>query len=303
MAPELVKCDRERTEEVVGRIIRERDNPVSSIYREKTLLPEAEFVARVESLGEENGDGALAITAVFLATMFDLGGRSRTLFKRIADPERMKEYQWLFDPCKVVKAGEKMTEQACRDYFGPGGYNIYQSAPQYHHNCLFLVQRYGSDIRNFFGAFGDDAGRIEKELVVKPRARGKEGFRRYGPKVAPLAIERMAQWNLYPLKGVELIDVPVDIHKARILIRTWSLILKGGEVNAHWVTKAARENLRVLCEEKGWSPNNVSEAMYVLGSTLCTYGRHEECPIKDWCKIRKASNLFDGKGKFRQLSD
>jgi hypothetical protein len=301
MGAENIRVDVKQMEKVVKLVLESRKDEASPIFEGKVKLPEEEFVRLVTKYGEETNNPAFGVTAVFLATMFDFGGRSKVLFDKIANVELLAKCAWLFEPKVVVEKEAGEVEQACREFFGPaGGYNIANSAPEYWHNCQVIVEKYGGDIRNFFESCDYDAVKVVEGLDTKSRKRGKMGFRRYGPKLGPMVVERLTRWGLCKLKNTELIDVPVDRHKARISLRCFALVLSG-EVNAHWVTGVAREELKKVCKKKKWLPNEVSEAMYILGSRLCAEALHGECPLKRECKIRLAIEVEGG--KYRQVQD
>jgi hypothetical protein len=297
MGLESIQVDLEQTDKVLGKVAKMKD---------ELFYPEAEFVRLVKEWGKKTGNEAFAATAVFLTTMFDFGGKSSTLFNKIANSELLAKYAWLFEPKVVVEKEPLEVEQACLEYFGPGGYNIANSAPEYWHNCYVIVNKYDGDIRNLFQSCDEgDAALILEAMDTKSRARNKKGLRRYGPKLGPMALERLAQWSLYTFKNTEKIDVPVDRHKAGILLRTYAMILLKGEENAHWVTGVAREILGQWCDDNKVARGLLSAILYTLGSERCSFGRHDGCPLAKECKIRLQKNLYniDDDGKFRQVQD
>lgn len=299
MGKEQITVNRRRLENVVRRALEARQGEKGPISMREVPPVETEFVKLVKAHGEEIDNPAYAATAVFLTTAFDFGGVSRTLFNKIADPDEFFEYSWLFEPWVVAKCEPYEVQEACDNYFGPGGYNIFRTAPEYWHNCNHLVQEWDGDIRNFFEHYDNDAVEVTKALVVKPRARNKRGFRRYGPKTGTLAIERIVKHGLHPLKNADQLDVPVDFQKARILIQTFALGLQGA-VNTHWVTMVARQELRRVCDKNGWHPEEVSDALYTLGNTMCNRRMHENCPVARQCKIMLSRDLYDKGGIFVQ---
>jgi len=257
------------------------------------IPPEEGYISLIKQAGEEIGDDRFALNAIFLTTSMIFGERTDRQFKRVESLDLIREFSWIFQPEQVL--AKPYAQDAVREFFRPGGYNN-RSVKEWHHNCQVLDEQYGGDIRRFFWEKQNDAVRIVDSLVVYPRKRNKEGFRRFGPKLARLFVQWVNQYNLYSLMNVDQIGVPVDFQVARILTQTGGLRLVNPgtvhDVNEKILTPLLAE----MCLENGWDPRKVSESLYLLGNQGCNQGQHKICPVRNSCTMLISRKPYDKDG-------
>ena len=97
---------------------------------------------------------------------------------------------------------------------------------------------------------------------------------------------------------MEGIGLPVDFQIARIIIQIGGLRLDG-PVQAHYLThKVLLPLLTSLCSEKEWSPQEVSETLWLIGSHCCNKQDHRSCPVNDMCNRLISRRPYDREGLF-----
>jgi hypothetical protein len=254
--------------------------------------PEKGFVGLAKAKGSD-----FALNALFLITPMVLGGRTEPFFKRISVPETFHDYSWVFDPERVAMRQPKRVEQTLFDFLRPAGR---QAEPiyQWHYNCRVITQKYEGQVRNYLDKRDGDAERIYEDLIVAPRAKShRKEIRRFGPKIAKLFIQWVREYDLYELNNTDKVGLPVDFQVARVTIQTGGVTLEK-PVHNHFMNNKL---LPIIFEElatKGYKPEEISKALWAIGSGGCAYKRHELCPVKDLCTRMISSRPYDRKGIF-----
>jgi len=295
-----VEVDKQRTAYIIEKVLVAADNR-QNLFSEGIFRPEEKFIEIVKSYGEQIGRTEFAPNAVFLTTAFVFGDDTTRLFNRIADPDSVSGYAWIFDPKEV---GEKSNEEimnGCATFFRPAGYNK-RVILEWPYNLRLLEQKYGGDIRNFFDKYNGDMEKIVRAMVVQPRVKTREkrekgAFTRYGPKIAPLVVQWMNQYGLYEFENTNGGRLPVDFQVARVLIQTGAVILDQPE-NAHQVTTHVGRTLGIVSSEYGWEPRRISEGLWNVGNRGCNQKRHSDCPLEQDCDRLISRKPYDKDGKF-----
>jgi hypothetical protein len=199
---------------------------------------------------------------------------------------------------KALPEPDEVMEAALRSFFQPRGYNA-NSIKAWKYNLAILEEKYDGDFRNFLKANENDAPKVVKALYVRNRAKTKEKegtFRRYGPKLATLAVQWIAQYKLCELKNAEKIGVPLDFQLARIFIQTDGVLLKG-RVNVDSVVyRTLMPKIKQICKDEGIDPREVSETLWLIGSQLCSSRLHDQCPLESICTKLISSNSYQREG-------
>lgn len=295
--PPTIKVDRERAVYVIETCLKERAREGSPLNIE---LPEKEFIDLIINHAEEIGDERFVSNALFFVTSLVLFQETFDFFARImANKELLDEYAWIFQPEAVlakVEAGMKIEDvvKACKTFLQPRGIAIV-ALGQWVHNCEVLYKNYGGDIRNFFKKNENDAVKIVKALVVSPRAKSyqKPELRRFGQKLAPLFLQWVGQYDLYPLENIDEIGVPTDWQICRVAVQTGILTLTEPTQVHRVVNGELRPLLADLCIKHGWPPREVSATLWLTGNQLCTNRRHNDCPVSEECTILISRGPFD----------
>lgn len=292
MGIENITVNRGRIQEVITCALEARQDR-THLFSQEILAPEKEFVDLIKAYSVLERDERFAANALFLTTSLVFAEDTAAFFKRISDPELFSKYSWLFIPEIVLITLE--VEDSCKKYFRPGGYSQI-ALNQWQHNCRLMVEKYGGDIRNFFKENDNDAVKIVNALVVYPRKKDKEGFRRFGPKLARLIVQWVKQYDLYPLSNTEKVGVPIDFQVARLLVQTNGLTFENPVRQNDVAVKILTPLLVTLCEENGWDPKDVSETLWFIGNMGCNERRHQDCPLDDKCTSLLSRTLYDSKG-------
>jgi len=254
--------------------------------------PERHFINLAKSRGKE-----FALNATFLISTMMIGGQTEPFCKRIANPEEFDKYTWLFEPNEAVKRSDGQIIAACREYFRPAGRQD-EPIPQWPYNTRKLAVDYGGWVSNYFKKRDNDALRIYRDLIVRPRAKTKEKeIRRMGPKVAKLMFQWVREYKLYELRNSEEVGLPVDFQLGRVIIQTSGIVLDQ-PVNSH---KIVHEVLPVIFDDlvqRGYRPEDISKALWAIGSGGCKYKKHSICPLEDLCTSLISSKRYDNEGIF-----
>lgn len=292
MSIENIVVNRGRIQEVIAYALEARQNR-THLFTQEILAPEKEFVDLIKTHSVLKEDERFAVNALFLITSIVFAENTAVFFRKISDPELFSKYSWLFIPEIVLESQE--VEDSCRKYFRPGGYNQI-AINQWKHNCELMVEKYGGDIRNFFKENDNNAVKIVNSLVVYPRKKDKEGFRRFGPKLARLMVQWIKQYGLYPLLNTREVGVPIDFQIARLLVQTNGLTFENPVRQNDIAVKILTPLLVTLCEENGWDPKDVSETLWFIGNMGCNERRHQDCPLDNKCTSLLSRTLYDSKG-------
>jgi hypothetical protein len=241
------------------------------------------------------------VNAVFLTTAFVFGDETGRLFQRITNSTNLNAYSWIFDPNQSNIKSDEEIMAGCTSFFQPAGYNRVV-VPQWPYNLRLLLERYDSDVRNFFDIHGGDMEKIIKALIVRPRAKTVEkikkgAFTRYGPKIAPLVVQWIDQYGLYEFDETSRGRLPIDFQVARVLIQTGGIVLDQPE-NSHQVTTAVGETFKQLTDDNGWESRLISEALWNIGNQGCNKKQHEACPVEQECDRLISRTPYDRGGKF-----
>lgn len=294
MNSERLSVNRERVIEVVKSSLTAKSER-KLVFELITENPEKQFIEQVKKNGNLYANNAL-----FLVSSMILGEKTKPFFKRISDENNFKEFSWLFDPKVVCKFDENLVFEAGRSYFRPGGRSI-ASIYQWKYNCRVILDKYSGDIRNYLNENDSDALKVINSLVVRPRAKTWEkgdGFRRYGPKLARLYVQWTSQYGIYNLKNIQAAGLPVDFQIGRILIQTEGIKIDKPQ-GAHFVTyDTILPLLTELCLREGWTPHEVSDALWTIGSEACSKRKHALCPISNYCNKLISSIRYDKDGLF-----
>jgi len=294
-----IVVDKIRAREVIESALEARKNRDGLFAN--FIPPEKPFIDLLKKFGGELNDSRFCLNALFLTIPLVIAQNTSHFFNRIANPELLRQYGWIFNPDEVLGKGLKETDviDVCNSYFRPAGYSA-NGLLQWMHNLKILGEKYNGDLRNFFRENDNDAEKVIDALVVRPRAKTDEktGFRRYGPKLARLFVQWVNQYELYDLKNTDEIGIPADFQVSRILIQTDALLLNE-PIQAHTIThKVVLPLISELCHENGFKPQEVSESLWTIGSYGCTNRRHEICPVASYCDSMISRTPYDRGGMF-----
>ena len=145
-----------------------------------------------------------------------------------------------------------------------------------------LMEKYGGDPRNIT-AQPSTIKEIKEKLVDFPYLRGS--------KLANFYIRVMGETELFKVKDLNELDVPLDKQIARFTVYTGVLKLKSGKFQGC----ASDDPLRSLIQEAwrnaaktlGTAPWKLDEPMWNIGSKLCTYRKCKQCPVENLCNKTK----------------
>ena len=295
------QIDKDRAKSVIEKALAGREARTG--FFATNFQPEKQFIEIAQEYGTQTENEAFCLNALFMTTPFVIAQNTGQFFNRITDAKLLNDYAWIFDPSTAINETTSdpngVLRKACLDYFRPAGYSV-NALGQWMHNLSVLNEKHQGDIRNFFRECEDDAVKVVDALVVRPRAKSSEktGFRRYGPKLARLFVQWVNQYELYVLKNSGEVGVPVDFQIARVLIQTDAIPLSE-PVQAHTIThKVLLPMFTELCNENGFKPQEVSEALWTIGSVGCSNRRHEDCPVASLCNRMISRNPYDRGGMF-----
>lgn len=294
---EGISVNRERMVEVIKTSIQARENNIG-IFKD-IQAPEQSYIDLIKTHGQEIQDDQFALNALFFTTSLVHGDNTELLFKRIAIPELIKKYDWIFNSNEVLARDEQEVIDSCFKFFRPGGYNS-TSFNQWVHNHSVLKNKYQGDLKNYFQSNNNDATKIIDSLVVRPRAKTheKKEFRRFGPKLSRLFVQWVDQYDFCHLDNIDNNGIPVDFQVCRVMIQTKALeinsIVSVNDVSVQTLLPALTE----IFTTENINPRSASEALWWVGSLGCNKKRHNVCPINDLCTSLISRKLYDDLGKF-----
>lgn len=312
------KINEERAIGVLSAALDEYKNRELGFFDGKEQVEEKYINFLIEQ-GESN---EFIANATFLLTTVIFGSSSAMFFKRLSrDPEIYKKYRWIFIPSEVVKRRlmdpheerEKEKAKSLQPYL-PGLYETDYSAdmeevtfnegwkqylrpigrqkaslPGWYRNCEILCENYGGSVFKFFEKHDNDARKIQKAIEIEIGAKSdKKEFLRLGPKLTPLFLQWIGAYNLYDLKHITDIGLPVDFQLCRIAVQTGIVEVGDDIYREDLAYKVFLPLVAKLCREHGWEPRFVSEALWVIGSEGCTPDQravapYYTCPLKPFC--------------------
>ncbi len=144
-------------------------------------------------------------------------------------------------------------------------------------------------VETLFGEFGGDPlhlyweGSIDALLRFK-RSRKMDPLPGFGPKILSLLSLFFEELGLMKMPPDAF---PVDVHVQRFAISTGIIRCTGNVVNEH-VEQVLRKLLCGFCLEEGWSPLELSHAIWFLGNRLCSGCYRNKtvpmlCPVHGQC--------------------
>jgi hypothetical protein len=299
MSSERVIINEDRLASTIDIILAAKQNK-TFVFSEGYFSPEEPYINSLISVGEKIGNPDFAADALFLTTSLIRGNRTKLFFSdRIIDEDNIRKYSWIFEPKKVISAGNANTVEAGRQFFKPAGYCI-TALDNWHYNCR-VIDINGGSISRCFDNLDGDWSRIEKFVYLRNRAKSSEKIKagsllNYGQHLAYLAFQWLSYYNLYEFTNID--TIPVDFQLARIAIQTDSVVLKGepnvDEVIARGLTPAFMK----ICAEKKIDPREVSQVLWSFGSEGCNNKLHSTCPLGDRCVRYITSKKYQRDGKF-----
>lgn len=261
--------------------------------------PEKAFINLVKSYGQEHGLKTFALHALFFVSTTIFGDITTRQFATISAPERLQRYYaWLFKPEEVVQKRNSAVMESARRFTKLGGYNN-TAIREWRHNARVIHEDFGGSLRNFFEAHRNDAPEILKALIGPEKGKSKHpGFRRFGPKIAPLFLIWVDQYGLANLQNILEVPPPVDVQIARVIIQTEGITLPGPTHNNVVLDRTLIPLLARLCKENGWHPKDVSAALWTIGSVGCKQRWHSSCPLGPLCTSLISTKGVTTDGKF-----
>lgn len=298
MNNERVRVNEGRIVEVIYTALKAREQK-QGIF-ENLNPPEKDYMELIKVHGKEINRPEFALNCMFFTTSMVFGDSSTAFFNRITDKDKLKKFQWIFNPEEVFKRSPSFVIENCADFFRPGGYHKI-ALNDWSHNHSILRENYKGDLVNYFIANENNAINIVKSLMVKvgAKAKDKPEFRRFGDKLSRLFIQWVDQYDFYNLENVNKIGIPVDFQVARIMIQTGGLDLSES------IRKENIQNdiltplfIELLADIEEVNPGIVSETLYWIGVQGCNRGRHNLCPLEDLCSSLISREPYDSKGFF-----
>lgn len=292
-----IVVDEARIVEVVTRALEAHRNRLGFLQNEGDP-PEKVFIELVKGYGQEHGLDTFALHALFFVTPTFFGDSTARQLNTLSDSTRLRRSAWVFKPEEIVTKRKSSVVRAARRITKPGGYNS-TAINEWQHNARVIHENFGGDLRNFFAAHGNDAPEILKALIGPRKGKAKHpGFRRFGPKIARLFLLWVDQYKLADLQDIREVGVPVDFQVARVTIQTKGIELAGPTHNHQVLDETLVPLYAKLCKENGWHPQEVSAALWTIGSVGCGYRLHSSCPLEALCTSLISSRRVNDDGRF-----
>lgn len=196
--------------------------------------------------------------------------------------------QFIFVPSLVVQRGLPALRRAM---FKTGFYGRY---PEKNASNLFkisttLVTRYSGSIMSLLRMFDLDAFTLwqnRKKLGDLPSLTG--------PKVWPFFLRLLLDVAGVPLKNIDKIPIPVDVH---ILRTTERLLLRTNSRPDQRKAKEVRELWSQLLAGTSYYPLMIDRELWVLSREGCSGSDDQnECVKIDFCPVAKWCVFYQGKG-------
>lgn len=154
-------------------------------------------------------------------------------------------------------------------------------------NATRLDKEFGGDPRRLFGSSGQlpDVYRLIRS------------FAGFGPKTGGMMLRAAIGLGWACGDGIEAIEIPVDIHDARITLQTGVMRLgtRPGEelspVEIASFARPVRQFLTEVCAAEGLEWPGVDRALWLIGSRGCARGRCSACPLFDFCSVPRQLEL------------
>jgi hypothetical protein len=254
------------------------------LYGSEVIHPEQPFIELLKQY--ESTYPGITLNGLFLATSLTLGGSTRNLYSRLANPELFEKNIWLFMPSEVVSKSEDICIRALSKYVKPNGLPT-KSIIKWHHNCQEIVTNYDGNIKILFEKCGDDAVQIlEKLMGGRERLHPKKHFKRFGTKLSTLFLLWLDQYNLCQLNNIDNIGIPIDRHVRRFILKTGIFSLKN-DIQVHnfsydLALPMLKKVVRALVD-KGFRPWQIMNAIWGLSTNECSMSLHNQCSIRDEC--------------------
>lgn len=295
-APSII-VDQEHILSVVQRALEGRKNKEGIFASEQEVIPpEKDFIELMQHWGKLKGSERYTSNALFFTTTTVYADNSTRQFKYMSDKFNYLRHGWIFDPDLVVRRKNSQVIRAANDLIRPG-YNR-QALERWQHNAQVLVDNYEGDVGCLFAKHNYNAPAILDTLMGPRRKEKWTGFHRFGPKLGRLFLQWAHQYKLAPLKNMEAIGVPVDWQVARIVIQTGGVAIDH-PVNKHWILdKTLIPLFTSLCQENGFSSQEVSETLWLIGNRCCNDEKHDLCPLSSLCTRYISRDPLDRNGLF-----
>lgn len=267
--------------EILGKVIR---------------APEEPFVRLIKEYGQDINNGDYPLHALFFLTMTLFADNSTNQLNRVAKPQSFRKYAWLFDPYIVSRQTNENIIKSATDYIG-ASYNK-SALPEWRHNAEVIAVNYCGSLRDFFAECDNKAPEILRILTDKKQK--KEGFRRFGPKLASLFLLWTVEYHLAELEGIEKIGIPVDFQVVRLAVQTGALKIPDYPVHKGIVTDALIPAFTRLAHtinrEEGIWPQDLSKALWFVGHHCCNKHEHSLCPLQGMCDRLISRSPMDDRG-------
>lgn len=185
----------------------------------------------------------------------------------------------MFTPEKILKSSPRSVEVFVKEL---GARYYTNAAKTWVTISRLLLDKYGGDPRNL-AKDPSEIGEVKNRLKSFPFLRGN--------KLSNFYIRAMAEKELFKIRNVMELDIPVDKQVARFTIYTGVLKL----IDEQFVGCAQENPLRNLIEEAwrnaanklGTAPWKLDEPIWTIGSKLCSERRCGKCPVEDLCEKTK----------------
>ena len=246
--------------------------------------PELSFIQLLRAKEKEYQD--ISLNGLFLATSLIFASKTKTIFSHLSEHSSFEKNYWVFIPSEVVEKDKDECYETLLNYIKPPGI-VKRSIQEWQHNSYYLQDNYDGCIRNLFLSNENDARKILDVIIGgKERLKSKEGFRRFGTKLATLYLLWVNQYNMYELENIDDIGIPIDRHLRRFFIKT-GILVAHNEIPVHnfsydLMMPILKASIKELTE-KGYRPWQVMNAIWGLSSHDCLKSLHDGCPIDNYC--------------------
>ena len=226
------------------------------------------------NLKERTREHALFLTYVIsIDYMIDaekLWKRSRGAYELY--PER-------FTPEEIMKLSQRTVETTVKNL----GARFYSNAAKtWIKISRLLVDKYGGDPRNI----------TSQQLTIEEI---KEKINEFpylrGPKLTNFYIRAMGETDLFKVKNLYELDIPVDKQVARFTIYTGVVRLLSrqftGCVHEEPLRSLIEEAWRIAAKKLGTPPWKLDEPIWSVGSKLCSGRKCGKCPVEELCDKTK----------------
>ena len=201
-------------------------------------------------------------------------------------------YPERFTPEKILKVSPRTVETFVKNL----GARFYSSAAKtWIKISNVLVDKYDGDPRNL----------TSQPLTIEEIKEKIEEFPYLrGPKLTNFYIRAMGETELFKVKNLDELDIPVDKQVARFTMYTGVLGLLSeqfqGCVHEPPLRDLIEEAWRNAAKKLGIPPWKLDEPIWTIGSKLCSKRKCGQCPVEEFCDKTKGITFKENTAIWRR---